>query len=126
LEFFIDISFRPRYGPGADSACNRNEYQEYFLEGKCGRCVVLTTLPHSCADCLEIWEPQAPGTLRVCLGLLWDCFCFIKKVNCVSANHRNNITANYTTLMPASFTVRSFRYCYLSSAKQSVTCFKEE
>jgi len=26
----------------------------------------LTTL---CADCLEIWEPQPPGTLRACPGL---------------------------------------------------------
>jgi hypothetical protein len=24
-------SFRPHYGPGVDSASNRNEYQEYFL-----------------------------------------------------------------------------------------------
>jgi len=32
LEFFIDIkSFRSHYGPEVDSACNRNEYQEYFL-----------------------------------------------------------------------------------------------
>ena len=30
--FFVDIkSFRSHYGPGVDSACNRNEYQEYFL-----------------------------------------------------------------------------------------------
>jgi hypothetical protein len=30
--FFIDIkSFRTHYGPGIDSASNRNEYQEYFL-----------------------------------------------------------------------------------------------
>jgi hypothetical protein len=36
---------------------------------KGGRCVGLTTLPHSCADCLEIWEPQPLGTLRVCPGL---------------------------------------------------------
>ena len=29
---FINIkSFRPHYGPGVDSASNRNEYQEYFL-----------------------------------------------------------------------------------------------
>jgi len=29
---FIDIkSFRPHYGPGVDSASNRNEYQEHFL-----------------------------------------------------------------------------------------------
>jgi len=26
-------------------------------------------LPRSCADCLEIWEPQPPGTLRACPGL---------------------------------------------------------
>jgi len=29
LEFFI--AFRPHYGPGVDSASNRNEYQQYFL-----------------------------------------------------------------------------------------------
>jgi len=57
------------YGPGVDSASNRNEYQEYFLGGRGGRCVGLTTLPPSGADCLEIWEPQPPGTLRACTGL---------------------------------------------------------
>ena len=32
LEFFIDIkSFRSHYGPGVNSASNRNEYQENFL-----------------------------------------------------------------------------------------------
>jgi len=32
IEFFIDIKcFRSHYGPRADSASNRNEYQEYFL-----------------------------------------------------------------------------------------------
>ena len=39
------------------------------LGGKGGRCIGLTTLPPSFADCLEIWEPQPPGTLRACLGL---------------------------------------------------------
>ena len=30
--FFIHIkSFRSHYGPGVNSASNRNEYQEYFL-----------------------------------------------------------------------------------------------
>ena len=33
---------------------NRNEYQEYFLWGKGGRCVWLTTIPPARADCLEI------------------------------------------------------------------------
>jgi len=31
LKFFIYIFFRPHYGPGIDSASNRNEYQEYFM-----------------------------------------------------------------------------------------------
>jgi hypothetical protein len=57
------------FPPGIDSASNRNEYQEYFLGSKGGRCVGLTTLPLSCTDCLEIWEPQPPGTLRACPGL---------------------------------------------------------
>jgi len=29
--FSLTYSFRPHYGPGIDSASNRNEYQEYFL-----------------------------------------------------------------------------------------------
>jgi hypothetical protein len=29
----------------------------------------LTTLPPACANCLKIWEPQPPGTLRACQGL---------------------------------------------------------
>jgi hypothetical protein len=50
-------------------ASNRNEYQEYLLGGKGGRCVGLTTLQPSCADCLESWESQPPGTLGTCQGL---------------------------------------------------------
>ena len=59
-------SFRPHYGPEVDSASNRNECQEYVLRDKGGRCVGLTTLPRSCADCLEIWELQPLGTLWAC------------------------------------------------------------
>jgi hypothetical protein len=45
----------------------RNEYQEYFLGGKGGRCVELTNVPPSCADCFEIWKPQTPEAFRACL-----------------------------------------------------------
>jgi len=53
------------YGPGVDSACNRNEYQEHFPGGKGGRCVGLTTLPPSCAVVmksgnLNFLEPSGP------------------------------------------------------------------
>ena len=57
-----------------DTDSNRNEYQEYFLGGKGGRCVSLTNLPPSC---LEIWEPQPSTTFRACPGLYRDCFTFI-------------------------------------------------
>ena len=73
---FSLTSFRPHCGPRVDSASNRNEYQEYFLGCIGGRCVRLTTLPPSCADCLEFYEPQPPGPLRACPGLSWNCFTF--------------------------------------------------
>jgi hypothetical protein len=41
------------------------------MGGKDGRCVGLTTLPPSCADCLEILEPQPSGTeghVQACSG----------------------------------------------------------
>ena len=53
-----------------------NEYEEYFLGCKGGRCVGLTTLPPSYADCHDIREPHPPGTLRACLALHTDCFTF--------------------------------------------------
>ena len=40
-----------------------------FLGGKGSWCIGLTNLPHSCANCLEIWEPHSPGNLRACPGL---------------------------------------------------------
>jgi hypothetical protein len=48
-----------------------------FPGGKGGRWVGLTTLPPSRIYCLEIWEPQPPGTLWACPGLQWDCFSFL-------------------------------------------------
>ena len=70
--FFIDIkSFRSHYGPGVDTASNRNEYREYFLGGKGDRCVRLTTLPPSCAvvtksGSLNFLEPSGP--VQACNG----------------------------------------------------------
>jgi hypothetical protein len=66
--FFIDNS------SGRTMAlCRLSLWQEWvpgiFPGGKGGRCVGLTTLPPSCADCLKIWEPQTPGTLEVCNGI---------------------------------------------------------
>jgi len=46
------------------------------LVGKGGRCIGLTTLPPTCADCHEIWESEPPGTLRACTGVYRDCFTY--------------------------------------------------
>jgi len=69
LEFFIELFLRLHYGSGVESASNGNVYQ-----GKGGRCVGLNTLPQSCADCWEIWEPQTPGSFRKYPGLYRNCF----------------------------------------------------
>ena len=72
VEFFIDIkSFLSHYGPGVDSASNRNEYQEYFLGVKGGRCVRADNLPPSCAVVtksgnLNFLETSVP--LQACNG----------------------------------------------------------
>jgi hypothetical protein len=78
-----------------DLASNRNENQEYFLKGKGGRCVGLTTFPPSCADWLEIWEPQPAGTLRTCPGPYRDCCSFYSFKN----NRRWTTTKNQVCLI---------------------------
>ena len=69
--FSLTQSLRPHYGTEVDLAFNRHEYQDYFLGGKGGRRIGLTALAPSCADCLEIWEPEPPGTLRACPGIAY-------------------------------------------------------
>jgi len=65
--------------PWFDSPSDINEDQEYFLEGRGGRCIGLTTLPPSCAYCLEIWELHPPGNLRAFPSLYRDCFTFYEQ-----------------------------------------------
>ena len=74
LEFLIDVILPAALG--VDTISNKIEYLDYFVVGKGGRCVMLTTLLPSCDECFEIWEPQPAGTLRVCPGLYRDCFTF--------------------------------------------------
>jgi hypothetical protein len=63
LRFFRDLW--SHYGGVVDSASNRDDCHGCLQGGKDGRCVRLTTLTPSRADCLEIlgastfWNPQA-------------------------------------------------------------------
>ena len=82
-DFSLTWSFRPHCGPGVDSTTNRNEYQEYFLGGKGSRCVGLTTLPPSCADCLEIWETQPTGILWACPAIVYSYLLQVHNIVCL-------------------------------------------
>ena len=73
--FFIDIkSFRSHYGPGVDSASNRNEYLEYFLGVKKRPVRKADNLPPSCAvvtksGSLNFLEPSGP--VQACNGTVF-------------------------------------------------------
>ena len=69
--FFIDTILLAALWPWVDSASNRNEYQEYFLGDKGGRCVGLTTLPPSCALLTYLLTPWS----RVLLEKLTSKLC---------------------------------------------------
>jgi len=52
----------------------------------------LTTLPPSCADCLEMWDPQPPGTLRACNGIALPLLFYsklLKEFLCESLHYEN-------------------------------------
>ena len=61
---------------GVDSHSSQKWVRGIFPGDKGGWCVVLTNLPTSYADCLEIWEPQTSGTLWAWIGLTMNWFNF--------------------------------------------------
>jgi hypothetical protein len=69
LEFFIDIILPAALWPRGTLSLQQKWVPGIFPGGKGGRCVGLTTLPPSWAECLEIWELQPPVTLSACPGL---------------------------------------------------------
>jgi hypothetical protein len=69
LEFSFDIISPAALWPWDGLSLWQKWVPGIFSGGKGGRCIGMTTLPPSCADCLEIWEPQPSGTLRACPGL---------------------------------------------------------
>jgi len=67
MEIFVDLILPGALVHWGDSASNRNWYQVYFLGGKDGRDVGLTTVSLLHADCLKIWEQnllESPGPVQ--------------------------------------------------------------
>ena len=86
LEFFIDIkSFRSHYGPGVDSASNRNEYQEYFLGVR--KADNLTTLSRNLGT-LTSWNLL--GHSRPVTGLVYLTFTFFIPLTMVKKKSRSD------------------------------------
>ena len=78
--------------------------------GKGGQCEGLTTLPPSCADCHDIWEPQPPGTLRASPGLYRDYFTFTFTFTGDYINYINrNVRGGQRTCIKISVTLEATR-----------------
>jgi len=69
LELFIDIILPARtVALGSTQPLAEKSTRDISWD-KGGRCIGLTTLPPSGAECLQIWELQPPGILWACPGL---------------------------------------------------------
>ena len=90
-------------------ASNKNEYQEYFLGGKVGRCFGMTTSPLSCIDCHEMWELQPPGTLRACPGLYRYCLTF----TFVSSVHSSSVFSKHSCVLSRTEQILVARHIHM-------------
>ena len=79
--------------------------------GKGGRCIELTTLPPSCADFPEIWEPQPPGTIRASPSLYRDCFTFTKKTNPLTLHLKQKTTVLVFLIVSPCILIRTKLFC---------------
>ena len=75
----------------------------------------MTTLPPSCADCLEIWEAQPPGTLAASPGLYRDCCTFVvMNISYINPMRSDDVTVAHVSTGTLLFRLRYSHAGYLS------------
>jgi hypothetical protein len=67
------------------------------------RCSNLSTLTPSCADCLNIWEPQPPGTLKACNGIALPLHTTFQPVVIIDQHYALIIIPLFITQAPTCF-----------------------
>ena len=81
-KFFIDIILLTALWPWGRLSL-LTEMSTWGCKG--GRCVGLTTLPPSCADCLEIWRlnlPEPSGPVQACNGIASPFYLLVYQMLC--------------------------------------------
>jgi hypothetical protein len=73
-------------------------------------------LPPSCADCLEIWQPRPPGTLRACYGTALPLQLKITEIT------KMRKCIKTVKNLPATFQTTSFQNMYMLTTTPS-PCF---
>jgi len=106
--FSLTKSFCPHYGPQVNSASNRNEFQEYFLEDKGCRCWwphhlhVLIVLKFGS---LSLSEPSRPDQACTGIALPFTCINWL----CVTLLHSRRILV---VIICVRFTLVSYIWCF--------------
>jgi hypothetical protein len=78
----VTETFRPQYGPGVDSAFNRNENQGSPLGSTCGRAYGWQICHLYVVTIWKSWESHPPEALGTYIGLYKDSFTHAGKLSC--------------------------------------------
>jgi hypothetical protein len=90
MEFCVTNSFRLHHSLGVVSASDKNEFQQYVLFGKVGRCLKLSSLLPSYAGSLKILRASNSCSPHALCKPAW--VCFVSVVNAILHDSESLIT----------------------------------